>query len=728
MIFSALLAAATSLLSAWPGVVMHPTTPVPDAVLLRSPPYAAAHREFISQMISATAAAADDNSTSSLTAWLDTFIVEAMGVYNLPSVGVGVVDLSANASVAAWSRAYLKDQNVVSKEGRADQLLFRIASITKSITATAVMMLVQDKLIASLDDDIGRYLRTDLVPADNLTPISLRQLLTHTAGYEEQTIAQLCPTAADLLPLHEYLVRVRPPQHFPAGAVPAYSNFGFSLLGRVVELLANQSYEAFVRERIFAPLNMTASVISPRDPAHASADYWDRVAPQVAPNPADPKGDGYEMGAYVFQFVPAGQVMLTPDDMVRYARFHLSGGQLANGTQLLDAALVAEMHSNVVLAPLGIGYGFVKTQTGGNETIVMHDGDMPTASSRLLLVPGQQRAIFISFGKGQMPLREKMTTDYGKLFVGGAFAGLAVAQGALPPNEPLVQGTYSATRQQFTGCLAFVSRISATQIGAFQTGDEIGLGAEYESAQVRYKYAANATHTYVQTINPLSVDVPDYFAYPYLVSSRVNGTDYAVLIDPLAGWYHDDALSGVSRLVLVLVAVVVIALALSCLLCSCCYHQCFASQSGSPRLTMVRSYPLSELLKRTPNRTEEGTSLTAGTPTPKSASNERKYHDIAVYCYTPFVLALLFITLGVYGITVQELGSSFPSSSGAFVFFPFAFLASTIVGLMCSVGACLARYWWVDRRVTFALMHLAMFVFAIVWSTVGGGLHDECWH
>jgi CubicO group peptidase (beta-lactamase class C family) len=710
--------------SPWSPAAFVPTTPINEALLLRSAPFAEAHSAFVAQLAAMPA-------NVSVEEFMTLFVSQAMPFYHLPSVGYALIDGNVTRTAAFTNDG----GGAAMSSGNASSLLFRIASITKSVTATGIMMLLQDKLIGSLDDDINRYLDADLqyTAPLNGTAITLRHLLVHRAGFEEQTIAQIVDDEAQLLPLRAYLARIRPPQHFPAGAVPAYSNFGFSLLGRIIERVTNGTYEQFVRERIFAPLGMSMSVISPRDPLHTQGEYWDRQAPQVAPNPTDIKSDvgTANLGPYVFQYVPAGQVMMTPDDMARYARFHLSGGQTSDGKQLLDAALVAEMHGSGAM-PLGAGFGFIKVQVGGNTTVFLHDGDMPTMSSRMIIIPSQQRAIFVSFGKGTVPLREKLTADFGKQFAAEPFGGLAPSNAALPADEAPVQGTFAGTRTMFTGCLSFVARVTNTQLEAYASADgkRVSFGAPYDNANVRYVRAEPGV--YVQTINTLSVDVPDYLAFPYLFSKTVGSqAEYVVLLDPLAGFYNTDgASSPLGQLAGVLLILTLAVLVFFCLCCSCCYHQ-FVKKNT--RDSMERSYTLKDAFARRPARGgDESLALTA---TPKGTANatkpspwrtERMQHDVAVYCYTPFVLALLVIMLAVYSQTIQELGSGFPSV-GAFVFFPFAFMVSTVIGVTCAAATLIRCHWWLDRRILFAVLHVSLFAFAVVWGTIGGGFHFDCY-
>ena len=232
----------------------------------------------------------------------------------------------------------------------------------------------------------------------------------------------MLPVHTELLPLKDYLAKIKPKRIRPRNSVPSYSNFAYSLLGRIVER-TNQdgltfeqvdfdfiSFQVnfffffflrqFVRKRIFDPLQLNKSVISPRDPAvDNDPTYWKRVAPQKT-HGATLSSDGADLGQYSFSFVPAGDMMMTSADMARYLRFHLSGCQDPHGKQLLTQESCDALSHSHFGEPVGTGYGLYQTVMG-NLTVYGHDGDMPTASSRMMIMKQQNIAYFYSVGKGK---------------------------------------------------------------------------------------------------------------------------------------------------------------------------------------------------------------------------------------------------------------------------------------------------------------------------------------
>ncbi|HJT81504.1 MAG TPA: serine hydrolase domain-containing protein, partial [Chthoniobacterales bacterium] len=126
----------------------------------------------------------------------------------------------------------------------ADQTLFRPGSISKVFTATAVMQLVEQGKL-DLDRDVNEYLDFP-IPNTFAEPVTLRRLLTHTAGFEETLKNLFVPSAKEMRTLRNYLVAALPQQIFRPGTVPSYSNYGFALAGYIVERISNEPFERYI--------------------------------------------------------------------------------------------------------------------------------------------------------------------------------------------------------------------------------------------------------------------------------------------------------------------------------------------------------------------------------------------------------------------------------------------------------------------------------------------------
>src|SRR6185437_5749137 len=152
----------------------------------------------------------------------------------------------AGASVAVVANGQLifaKGYGVADMKTRrpvlADRTLFRVASISKTFTWTAVMQLVQAGKL-DLDRDVNDYL--DFRIPEKLGPITLRDLMTDTPGFETTIAGGIVESPGDFVPYREYLVEHLPAEIFPPGKIVAYSSYGAMLAGYIVERVSGQPF------------------------------------------------------------------------------------------------------------------------------------------------------------------------------------------------------------------------------------------------------------------------------------------------------------------------------------------------------------------------------------------------------------------------------------------------------------------------------------------------------
>jgi CubicO group peptidase (beta-lactamase class C family) len=140
--------------------------------------------------------------------------------------------------------------------------LFNIGSITKLFTWTSVMQLVEEGKI-DLDADVNTYLKDFSIP-DTYPgqPVTMRHLLTHSAGFEDQTIHQTVAEVEDLYPFRTYCKENIPARVYPPGTVISYSNYGTTLAAVVVEDVTGVPFEQYLNEHILSPLSMTKTSLS----------------------------------------------------------------------------------------------------------------------------------------------------------------------------------------------------------------------------------------------------------------------------------------------------------------------------------------------------------------------------------------------------------------------------------------------------------------------------------
>src|SRR5512132_648905 len=174
-----------------------------------------------------------------------------------------------NRNIAGAVVSVVKDGQVLFQKGYGyadveekkpvlpDQTLFRPGSISKLFTATAVMQLVEQGKL-DLDRDVNDYLDFP-IPKTYPEPVTLRQLLTHTGGFEETLKNLFVAHESDIKPLRTYLVNEMPARIFPPGKIPSYSNYGFTLAGYIVERVSGEKFERYIENHILKPLGMNNS-------------------------------------------------------------------------------------------------------------------------------------------------------------------------------------------------------------------------------------------------------------------------------------------------------------------------------------------------------------------------------------------------------------------------------------------------------------------------------------
>src|SRR5262249_55607644 len=136
-----------------------------------------------------------------------------------------------------------------------DRTLFRPGSISKLFTTVAVMQLVQSGRL-ELDRDVNGYLDFPIPPAFG-QQVTVRDLLRHTAGFDETIRGLVFFDSTRIEPLVDYVRANLPAREYPPGVIPAYSNYGMSLAGYLVQRISGLRFEDYVAERVFAPLGMS---------------------------------------------------------------------------------------------------------------------------------------------------------------------------------------------------------------------------------------------------------------------------------------------------------------------------------------------------------------------------------------------------------------------------------------------------------------------------------------
>ena len=316
-------------------------------------------------------------------------VVEAMRRHGLGGAAVAVVRKGEEPALDCVGLADSSTNRSVDPD-----TVFRIASISKTMTAIALMQL-RDRGLFGLDDPVNNYLKTFTVePPPGGPDVTFRHLLTHTAGIGE------LPRRADVVRREAWGVgkpwavpadvgavyrgTLRP--ETVAGAKWAYANHGFAVLGQLVEDISGRPFAEHLHEHLLQPLGMdnTESTRTDRTDARLATGYqW--VLGRLRP-----------VKDYDLTMPGPGSVRSSVADMATYAEWLLHGGAGANGEALRPETL-AEMMTpqySVDRRLPGMGLAFFLDQLDGHR-VAGHDGGVPGFSSALLTAPDDGVAVVV---------------------------------------------------------------------------------------------------------------------------------------------------------------------------------------------------------------------------------------------------------------------------------------------------------------------------------------------
>ena len=314
-------------------------------------------------------------------AWLDGYMPYALHSGDIAGATVAVVQDGQVLTARGYGYADVAKRTPVDPA----RTLFRPGSVSKLITWTAVMQLVdQGKL--DLDADVNRYLDFK-IPPRNGKPVTVRNIMTHTGGFEEVGKDLINYEQRPPMALGAYLKRYVPERIFAPGTTPAYSNWATSLGGYIVERVSGLSFDDYVEQRIFTPLGMTSSTFRQPLPAGFKPRMAQGYA-QASENPA------------AFEIVvpaPAGAMTSTATDMAKFMLAHLQGGK-----GILSPAAWKTMHDSplTIIPPLNrMELGFFETNVNGRQ-VNAHLGDTQGFHTSLHLFMNEGVGLFVSFNSG----------------------------------------------------------------------------------------------------------------------------------------------------------------------------------------------------------------------------------------------------------------------------------------------------------------------------------------
>jgi CubicO group peptidase (beta-lactamase class C family) len=408
-----------------------------------------------------------------LGAFLDGVLEVYMKTLHIPGATISVIKDGKIFFTKGYGYADVEKKKPVLPE----RTLFRIASVSKLFTWTAVMQLVEQGKL-DLEADVNTYLRDFKIPATFPEPITLADLMSHTAGFED-ILTSSARTPQDLIPLSEFVKSMIPARVWPPGQYTAYSNYSTALAGYIVQEVSGLPFDDYIEQNIYKPLGMAHSSFRTPLPTGLANDVSTGYTYQGGAFKAEP-----------FQLLngdyPAGSMSTTATDIARFMIAHLQNGEY-EGQRILREETARAMHKRLFSHDprlTGNAHGFWERKLNG-LTILEHGGDIKCFHTNMSLIPEKNAGFFLSFNCGT-------TSSLTAAEAFQAFLNRYYPAPSLPDIKPnpdslahlqKYTGVYEMNRRSFTkfpklvGLLTPVKMVAAPD-GALRMIFPAGLGSK----------------------------------------------------------------------------------------------------------------------------------------------------------------------------------------------------------------------------------------------------------
>jgi CubicO group peptidase (beta-lactamase class C family) len=348
---------------------------------------------------------------------------------------------------------------------------FMLGSVSKVFTAMAAVQLVEQGKL-SLDEDINTVLRGWRVPDRFGAPVTLRHLLTHTAGFAELSRGTRAASPETVLPLRVRFATTPSLRERPPGERSAYTNYNFSLAGLLVEEASGEDYASYVERHLFAPLGMTRSYARQTLPSEILRDL-------AVGHTRSPGGSHLAQPREIADPIPSGGLVATAADMARFARAVLAGGEL-DGRRVLRAdtmaAMLAPQHANEPRAG-ALGFGWWLTTEHGRP-VASHGGRNVNFRSGLWLLPGADVGVFIAVN-GVQGSPDALWSDFLRRFYPVEEEARRPLEAARTTDVRTLAGVYTDRRFGRTSALRLMDAFLATPLTVGASGRLQRYGTDY---------------------------------------------------------------------------------------------------------------------------------------------------------------------------------------------------------------------------------------------------------
>jgi len=631
----------------------------------------------------ATNATRGPQNVTELASFLNTTMADELNTYHIAGATVAVVRDGRLFYTHGYGYVDVENKTPVD----ANVSMFQIGSTCKLFTWTAVMQLVEQGKI-DLHADVNTYLKDFKIPETYPQPITMEDLMTHTAGFEEMGPGLAVPDPKDLQPLGTVLAQTIPARVWPPGQVWSYSNWGTGLAGYIIQEVSGMPFDQYVQEHIFTPLGMHNTTIEQPVPAPLAAN--------VSKTYAYSDGAFVQKSDAVIQVTPAGAIHSTAPDMAKFMLAHLNNGTY-NGTRILSASTAEDMRrahfSPDPYTKFGLGF-FIGNQN--NESNLNHGGDTTYFHTMWIIWPARNVGLFVSYNSpGGSLARYDLVTK----FLDHYYPYTPTPPQPVNANDASrLTGTYHSMRTVYTTAFKYFTSFepfepSAAAQNAYVTGNPNG------TLTIASPLWGNLTE-----VSPLTFASPDGNTTSLLGDSHVVFTS-----TPGYTYYHGDAFPQ--------------------------YYErlpWYATPAGITNLGYLclavflsaAIWPVGALHGRW--RWWRGTrpaETTALTPTRLPSLAHWVMDIVAVLYWLVFLIPfLLVLVLGQDGFGYFITSLTIPPPIIAWLTLPLIAIPLTVVGVLLTVPVWTRRYWTPFGRIHYTVVvgaALAFIVWLSYWNLIG---------
>lgn len=318
--------------------------------------------------------------------WIDSKILKGLSDYNIPAISFSFIKKDSLNYIKTYGIQNIDDEDSVDNSS-----VFHVASISKTVVAVAIMQLVEQKKL-NLDSNINLYVNNLNFDAFE-RPITIRNLLQHTAGFDERNLYTTVLDQEKVISLEKHLRERMPPQIRQAGEVYTYSNYGFALLGLIVQNVSGLEINEYVTKFILNPLEMYNSGFK----EHSNLNYVPSYLQK-----------GNDLILYKKDYplnYPASSFSTTSKDMANYMSFLINDGTF-NERKILSKESISILFNSEFKhfneSDSGYSFGFFTSFFKGFE-VVGHTGVKQGFASDLTLIPELGIGMFICVNASSYP-------------------------------------------------------------------------------------------------------------------------------------------------------------------------------------------------------------------------------------------------------------------------------------------------------------------------------------